>query len=107
MTIQIVFQRGSERTAIRIIGKNVLFVDLQTNMISPIEGLKFNKQGVIKEHPDLKDDPDWKQKAIQRFVRSEEHTSELQSHSFISYAVFCLKKKKISHKISCKLLKIK
>ena len=31
----------------------------------------------------------------QRFVnRSEEHTSELQSHSFISYAVFCLKKKK-------------
>ena len=25
--------------------------------------------------------------------RSEEHTSELQSHSFSSYAVFCLKKK--------------
>src|ERR1051326_545760 len=25
-------------------------------------------------------------------ARSEEHTSELQSHSFISYAVFCLKK---------------
>src|SRR6187549_4065143 len=27
--------------------------------------------------------------------RSEEHTSELQSHHPISYAVFCLKKKKI------------
>ena len=26
-------------------------------------------------------------------MRSEEHTSELQSHSNISYAVFCLKKK--------------
>ena len=26
-------------------------------------------------------------------IRSEEHTSELQSHSFISYAVFCWKKK--------------
>src|ERR1051326_5130215 len=26
-----------------------------------------------------------------REFRSEEHTSELQSHSFISYAVFCLK----------------
>src|ERR1051326_7002306 len=25
-------------------------------------------------------------------MRSEEHTSELQSHSFISYAVFCLNK---------------
>src|SRR6056300_2058187 len=29
-----------------------------------------------------------------RSPRSEEHTSELQSHSEISYAVFCLKKKK-------------
>jgi len=28
--------------------------------------------------------------------RSEEHTSELQSQSLISYAVFCLKKKKKS-----------
>src|SRR3546814_2442472 len=32
--------------------------------------------------------------------RSEEHTSELQSLMRISYAVFCLKKKKI---ITCKL----
>src|SRR3546814_7785310 len=30
--------------------------------------------------------------------RSEEHTSELQSLMRISYAVFCLKKKKISKK---------
>src|SRR5213596_4424243 len=28
------------------------------------------------------------------WTRSEEHTSELQSHGLISYAVFCLKKKK-------------
>ena len=28
------------------------------------------------------------------FARSEEHTSELQSRETISYAVFCLKKKK-------------
>src|SRR5213596_373005 len=28
------------------------------------------------------------------YPRSEEHTSELQSHGLISYAVFCLKKKK-------------
>src|SRR5213596_4162283 len=27
-------------------------------------------------------------------LRSEEHTSEFQSHGLISYAVFCLKKKK-------------
>src|SRR3546814_1873750 len=32
--------------------------------------------------------------------RSEEHTSELQSLMRISYAVFCLKKKKAEHNIS-------
>src|SRR6056300_385927 len=32
--------------------------------------------------------------------RSEEHTSELQSHSDISYAVFCLKKKKTGHDLA-------
>src|SRR3546814_5571924 len=31
-------------------------------------------------------------------VRSEEHTSELQSQMRISYAVFCLKKKKTNKK---------
>src|SRR3546814_3211552 len=31
------------------------------------------------------------------FLRSEEHTSELQSLMRISYAVFCLKKKKLHH----------
>src|SRR5881275_72018 len=40
-------------------------------------------------------------RANRRLLRSEEHTSELQSHGTISYAVFCLKKKKkttITHK---------
>src|SRR3546814_6419838 len=32
-------------------------------------------------------------KGMQRLKRSEEHTSETQSHKRISYAVFCLKKK--------------
>src|SRR3546814_5847920 len=41
-------------------------------------------------------------KYLHRFARSapfrsEEHTSELQSLMRISYAVFCLKKKKITH----------
>src|SRR3546814_3868765 len=34
-----------------------------------------------------------------RFVRSEEHTSELQSLMRISYAVFCLKKKIKIHRL--------
>src|SRR3546814_9963423 len=36
--------------------------------------------------------------ALQDMARSEEHTSELQSLMRTSYAVFCLKKKKKTHK---------
>src|SRR3546814_6888547 len=35
-----------------------------------------------------------KRHSLMQFKRSEEHTSELQSLMRISYAVFCLKKKK-------------
>src|SRR3546814_5186096 len=38
--------------------------------------------------------PEWLIRAIELNKRSEEHTSELQSLMRISYAVFCLKKKK-------------
>src|SRR3546814_1204920 len=38
-----------------------------------------------------------KQPGLQHFVRSEEHTSELQSLMRTSYAVFCLSKKKYSN----------
>src|SRR3546814_1224323 len=37
-------------------------------------------------------------RVIKRYGRSEEHTSELQSLMRISYAVFCLKKKKTTNK---------
>src|SRR3546814_8444679 len=40
---------------------------------------------------------------LDRHMRSEEHTSELQSLMRISYAVFCLKKKKIDNKSTNKL----
>src|SRR3546814_9965543 len=41
---------------------------------------------------------------IRWFERSEEHTSELQSLMRISYAVFCLKKKKKNTQVPNKLL---
>src|SRR3546814_4441892 len=40
------------------------------------------------------------QNHITRHIRSEEHTSELQSLMRISYAVFCLKKKKITRSLN-------
>src|SRR3546814_2040298 len=52
------------------------------------------------------DEVDWVLAHTAAFItmRSEEHTSELQSLMRISYAVFCLKKKKTnnSHTIHCR-----
>src|SRR3546814_3045449 len=49
--------------------------------------------------------PQWEQElscgaACMNLLRSEEHTSELQSLMRISYAVFCLKKKKTDQNIT-------
>src|SRR3546814_3653659 len=41
--------------------------------------------------------PEWPSAVAGYGLRSEEHTSELQSLMRISYAVFCLKKKKNIH----------
>src|SRR3546814_1915504 len=42
--------------------------------------------------------PGHDERKIEKALRSEEHTSELQSLMRISYAVFCLKKKNNKHK---------
>src|SRR3546814_1861726 len=63
-------------------------------------GLSRRSAGGPCHHRDAEDDSDGKGHADQRAwgdrraSRSEEHTSELQSLMRISYAVFCLKKKK-------------
>src|SRR3546814_3638461 len=53
------------------------------------------KMKVVAYDPFLTED-----RAVELGVRSEEHTSELQSLMRISYAVFCLKKKKKRHLIN-------
>ena len=56
-------------------------------------------QALIAVTPALKSKLSDLEKEIERFrMRSEEHTSELQSPVPISYAVFCLKKKKRRNK---------
>src|SRR3546814_6301970 len=53
-------------------------------LISPAQGLTIVRLGISDEE---------EQPALRKALRSEEHTSELQSLMRISYAVFCLKKK--------------
>ena len=58
---------------------------------------KVDAEWIITTDADCAPGPGWLKALtndMKEDTRSEEHTSELQSHSFISYAVFCLKKKK-------------
>src|SRR3546814_4782646 len=45
-------------------------------------------------------EPAWYCRPVVDVIRSEEHTSELQSLMRTSYAVFCLKKKKTKSKLT-------
>src|SRR3546814_7173552 len=57
-------------------------------------GLRIHSAGVILTRRSA-----LRKRSSRRSCRSEEHTSELQSLMRISYAVFCLKKKKQSNQI--------
>jgi len=59
------FKFGSDITYVVVDRNNLFFLDMQ-GTITTIQGLKFSKEGVIKEHPDLKDNPEWKSEAIKR-----------------------------------------
>src|SRR3546814_10333290 len=64
------------------------------NLHSPTsdrDGLEPAEQHVLEQ---IAEDTDQHDSAVDDIHRSEEHTSELQSLMRISYAVFCLKKKK-------------
>src|SRR3546814_2161267 len=58
---------------------------LRTRLALGLDGGVFDLEGLRQHLYDA---------TTYRFRRSEEHTSELQSLMRISYAVFCLKKKK-------------
>src|SRR3546814_7051697 len=76
----LVVPRGSEEEVARQSRWGALWVSLMTFLVSVVVWMKFDTRT-----------PDFQ--FVER-VRSEEHTSELQSLMRISYAVFCLKKKK-------------
>lgn len=65
--IQVLFEFGGQKKGIEVEGDRVVFFDFQTLLKSEIDGLQLSYEGVIKEHPDLKENPEWRRIAIERF----------------------------------------
>jgi len=60
------FRLGGDIVEVIIDGGNTMFRDTSSGTTTTIHGLKLSKAGVMKEHPDLKEDEDWGKKAIER-----------------------------------------
>ena len=68
MPIGTLFEFGSEVIEVRIDGNNCLFRTKDYGgAFHPIDNLRLDKSGVVKEFPDLKDNKDWREEAIKRF----------------------------------------
>src|SRR3546814_2336246 len=74
-----------------------LFRSLVPDLVAP--GALFRPVRELHDHVGEAEIPIDRQQQIAERGRSEEHTSELQSLMRISYAVFCLKKKKTKKQI--------
>lgn len=79
MAIGIVFRYGPDHIMVKVRGNSVIFSSLeQQKGGASLQDLKLNKKGVIKEFPDLKDSPLWREKAISRFRK---HIESLDSET--------------------------
>lgn len=67
--INATFQLGSDLISIKVEGNNLGFFDIGTGQMTTLEGLRLSKSGVLKEFSDLKDDANWRKKAIERLKK--------------------------------------
>lgn len=90
--IDLIFKQANEIVLVRIIGRKILFGStVYGAKMADISGLKLDFQGTIREFPDLKDDLQWREKAIQRF---KEHILKIGNEDKIAdYIVYELRNK--------------
>lgn len=92
------FENKGEKILVVVNGVEVLFGSTAFGaQLATIEGLQLSYEGTIKEHPDLKEDPEWKSKGVSRFTeklnsfKTEEERAEyiiedLRKHYFVPIA---------------------
>jgi hypothetical protein len=82
--IRAVFQFGGENQEVIIKGNELLFFDINSGMLTTIQGLKLSKAGCIKEFPDLKNDDEWKLKSINRLKeKMKEYNTEMEKMNYV------------------------
>jgi hypothetical protein len=77
------FRLAGEIVNVIVKGNELLFLD-SSGTITTIEGLKLDKTGTLREFPDLKDDDEWKRKAIDRL---KEHIKKMKTEKEAIYYV--------------------
>jgi len=65
--IGIVFEFANQIAEVRIIETNIYFRNSTYTQFGTIDQMKLDKNGVVKEFPDLKDNDAWEYIARQRF----------------------------------------
>ena len=65
--IGVTFRFGGDVIKALVAGDTIAFEDPQGKQAHHLSQLNISKAGAIKEFPDLKNDSDWKNKAIDRF----------------------------------------
>lgn len=66
--ISAMFTFGTDTILVVVKGNEVTFGNTSFGAVmSSIDGLKLSREGAIKEFPDLKDNPNWRNEAIKRF----------------------------------------
>ena len=78
--IDVIFEFAGTYIMVRVEGTRVTFANTMYGaQMATIDGLKLNEAGTIKEFPDLKDNPSWREIAIERFkdkIKSLENEDE-------------------------------
>jgi len=88
--IGIIFQFAAETMEVRVDRESVYFRTPQSPGFTTINGLKLDKAGVLKEFPELKDNPKWQSIARERFKEKiKECENEMER---VDYIISDLKK---------------
>lgn len=78
------FELGPDVIEVIVDSNNIMFRDASSGTTTTIHGLKLDKPGVIREHPDLKDDDEWKKKAIERLKEHiKKYKTEIQKVNYV------------------------